>query len=628
MGIPIISGPHNFAKNRTINLIGKRMLYRHEKSLISSSLFILLTLFLFISGPSFSQGQSANSIEEKIDEAILLESNGNYIKAIDLLNQVAPEIESTGSHSDEYLDVILLLGQCYNNIGNQSLAIKSYSECLKRAKKEGDMIAVVDLYNSIGASYTSIAEYQQGRSYYSKALRVARNEKDTFALASTYQNLGGLFEDQDSNQLSLKYYKLALIEYTYLAREEESFDLDDRYYEKFVGQLQNNVGFILTKLGRYDEAKQYCQKGLEIYQRRNDKVGIGLALDNFARIEDGKGNLDKAIELYLQSIDYLENSEYIHALDQLYLNLSEAYGKKGRLQRSIDAYKKHVEFVKLIEEGENKKALLNYQFELVNEKRALRDSLNHSISLKNKELQVQSEKAKSRFWIAIGVITMILAIAIILFLRYQAQKRMVQKELETKDQLVAAIVAGQEQERKRISQELHDGIGSELVAAKFKLISESAQEAYEIIERTIGEIRDLSHDLIPPRIEEHGIEQSIGQHILTVQKAAPFKVYWGHIGNFDSLKPEEKSALYRITQECISNVIKYAEATELSVQLIEDEGIITLLIEDDGIGFDVNQKASGIGLANIKSRTEVLQGTFSIDSSRGHGTTIVVEFKP
>jgi signal transduction histidine kinase len=196
-----------------------------------------------------------------------------------------------------------------------------------------------------------------------------------------------------------------------------------------------------------------------------------------------------------------------------------------------------------------------------------------------------------------------------------------------------ALIDGQEMERGRISRELHDSLGQYLLAVKIKLEElqsikasipmEKILEIKELILNTIEETKLISNNLMPVMIEELGIQAALENLCRDLEATGKIRVEYVSHGIPSKLDLKFQTYIYRITQEALSNVIKHAKATEVNVQLLGNSEQITLVVQDDGIGFDVSQLSisKGNGLSNIRERTGILNGSLDIQS--GHeGTTL------
>lgn len=201
------------------------------------------------------------------------------------------------------------------------------------------------------------------------------------------------------------------------------------------------------------------------------------------------------------------------------------------------------------------------------------------------------------------------------------------------------MVATQEGERKRISRDLHDDVGTKLSALKFSLsfLQEKAEEtnnpaikhlsadAQQTITEVMQDVRQLLLNLSPVTLEGFGYTVAVEGLVNKINETKQIHFDLVIFGMKDRLRNDYELALYRITQELINNVLKHAGAKNVSLQIgYRDEKII-LMIEDDGVGFDVKEKRDGFGLHSLQSRTKLMNGTMTIDSHAGKGTSILIE---
>lgn len=197
-----------------------------------------------------------------------------------------------------------------------------------------------------------------------------------------------------------------------------------------------------------------------------------------------------------------------------------------------------------------------------------------------------------------------------------------------------SMLQGQENERTRLSKELHDGIGSKLASLKINLSNinsslknDELQSSLQFLDETISDLRQISHDLMPETLLKYGLIKSLEDYFLEIRKNNPKqKIKFETYGNNFNLHQEKELAVYRIILELVANALKHAQANEIFVQLIVDEPTINLSIEDDGIGFDVKQNHNGIGMKTIESRVKFLNGELEINSEKNQGTSIFVHF--
>jgi PAS domain S-box-containing protein len=202
-----------------------------------------------------------------------------------------------------------------------------------------------------------------------------------------------------------------------------------------------------------------------------------------------------------------------------------------------------------------------------------------------------------------------------------------------------AVLKGQEQERKRLGAELHDGIGqvlsaivlqvSQLEASASNLhphdLNAEMNQLKHNLREAIREVRNISHDLMPEMLESFGLEEAVKQVCNQLEKRAGIRVTF----NVADLEPRYDSAievnLFRITQELVNNIQKHANCTKVFVNLIDHGNSLSLSVEDDGTGFQQNAIHKGIGLSNVRSRIAMLNGELEIESDENSGTLINIE---
>jgi PAS domain S-box-containing protein len=207
--------------------------------------------------------------------------------------------------------------------------------------------------------------------------------------------------------------------------------------------------------------------------------------------------------------------------------------------------------------------------------------------------------------------------------------------------LLRKIVSSQEDERKRISREIHDHIGQQIVGLKLKIqslqeeykeeskLSGQFNDLYSLVKEIDSEVDFLAWELRPSVLDDLGLTAAIENFAKEWTRQFKIPSEFHHTGlNGEKLLPEIEINLYRILQEALNNVCKHAKATNTSILLERRDGTVNLIIEDDGAGFEPNEKAiltgnnRGLGLLGMKERAELIGGTIEIETSVGQGTTI------
>ncbi len=252
--------------------------------------------------------------------------------------------------------------------------------------------------------------------------------------------------------------------------------------------------------------------------------------------------------------------------------------------------------------------------------------------------------------IIFGILIMLaFAMAFVLFVNY-SQKKILKEQMRVQkldykhqEELLHATILTQEKERNRIARDLHDEIGSKLNVIflnvcrlkkhgekdeEIKLITD---EVETVIHTTIDSIRFISHELLPPTLEEFGLIETIRELQHSYSLVGDIQVDFTTLENMLPIEnPLIELNLFRIIQELINNSIKHGKATEIDIDLYSKEALIKLTYQDNGIGFDSTNTThkKGLGLKNIESRLRIINATYQLNSSAENGTTVTIELVP
>jgi len=219
------------------------------------------------------------------------------------------------------------------------------------------------------------------------------------------------------------------------------------------------------------------------------------------------------------------------------------------------------------------------------------------------------------------------------------EKIFLQKKLDAERglrnrQITAAAIRGQESERAKVSRELHDNVNQVLTTVKLyiELCLDNKVDPTSVLQRcstyindTINEIRSLSKQLSAPSLGGVNFKETISDLAETVRTAARVNIHL-EIGklSFAEMESELHLTLYRLAQEQLTNIMKYANAQNIDIILKEVNSELHFIISDNGGGFDLNEKRKGIGITNMQSRVEILDGTFHITSTLKKGTRLEI----
>lgn len=254
-------------------------------------------------------------------------------------------------------------------------------------------------------------------------------------------------------------------------------------------------------------------------------------------------------------------------------------------------------------------------------------------------------KAPTEFIVVFIITSVVLILLLTVFItviiyRYQQKQNTYFKNIETlkssyENALLQAQLEIQEQTFQNISREIHDNIGQKLTLAKLHLNTldhqdqektiAQVQDSVNIIGETINELSDLSHSMSSEIILNNGIVKALDYEKSQLEKSGLFNIHFTTTGNQVYLDNNTELVLFRIVQEVLNNIVKHAAASAITMHLHYDEVYLSIEINDNGRGFDLNKKTPGTGLQNIHKRTLLLNGKLEINSFENTGTEVKIK---
>ncbi|RMA66271.1 sensor histidine kinase [Ulvibacter antarcticus] len=579
-------------------------------------------------------------------QSILTFNKKDPEKAINVLNGVI-------AHKYKIKDSFLLGGlYIKKGVANRSLdlneAVKDFTLALENFSQE-DSIHVADTYLFRGQANVNLGIFAAAGEDFNNAYLYYEGLKDYKYMLHARQgiismfSLNGFYElaKQERDVLIDKLIELNLTQY--LSREYYNQALD---YRK-IGNHKLELEYLLkamTSLTEVHNNNMYINihaKLSEYYSSQNDLINAKTELDLIEPLYSkfagdhvvelvyfgAKATYLKTVKNYRSSLYYaqkkLENAERLGDEDETmesHLMLSDIYKSMGNFKKSLENKDSYSVIRDSLYNQLSVNSLAYYQtlFETQEKEKQLVE-INTNIQLLEKDTQTFKNLM---FFVSLAIM---LTFGLILLYRNRQNlksKKILQEGFSQK------LLVSQEQERMRISKDLHDGIGQQLLLIKNKLISIGDDATKKMVDNTIEEVRNISRDLHPFALQELGITKAI-EHTLTQIDENTTLFISSEIDNIDNLfSPEEEVNIYRIVQESLSNIIKHAKAEASKVLVKKMTGNIVISIKDNGVGFDFTEKyedKKSLGLKTLLERTKFLNGQMKVISRKENGT--VLEFK-
>ena len=357
------------------------------------------------------------------------------------------------------------------------------------------------------------------------------------------------------------------------------------------------------------------------------------------RAEFQKQSFEKAILLTEDAIKIAVDRKIYFLREFAHQTLADAYHKTKNFERAffhLTAYNTINDSLKQISKLQTI-SQMDVKYNVVEKNKEIAEKELAIITRDNKI------KQKNLWLLGLGSGIILLALAIVIFysrVRYRRQLTAMKVNQQVEVAKMQALIDGEENERKRLARELHDGIGGQIGNLKMHLdtalINNSIKDEKgdfsnlkSLIDDTYINLRKTSHNLMPEILLQVGFVKAAEIYCKKMAEGASFSLHFESLGEVPPLKSVESLVLYRALQELLNNIVKHANASEVLVQIAYTNNLLGISIDDDGSGFDINEQKksneSGLGLFAIVNRIKNIGGIMEVSSRLNDGTSINIE---
>lgn len=579
---------------------------------------------------------------------------------------------SLSAQSQSWENELLSLDSVHQ-LSNSSRALAAYMDFFESHKNDSSAKAAV--YRRLGNVYRDLGKLETSLFYQLRAIELADENQDELSTASSLNNIASLYYSLGDREQALVYFLESYRMFGQLAGEKT-------IAKKGQSDLALNLSSSYKELGKYGEARHFLDLSLKHLREYGDtteliylyllegeldaiegklsawELSLNKAAHFLQQVPDpytellylqqkadfftqsgAKDSVKVYLEKALERAYFLENSESIRNTAK---NLSNWFDREGD---SLEAYrylKIYQVFNDSLLDAGRIKAMIDAEQKYQN--------MAKTRDLEQRELELKKRRFQLLFMGSLCLLLLVLSV--LLVQNRNKTKKLAEKELLLKDSRIRelmqeqelksidAMLKGQDEERQRIAQDLHDRLGSILSTVKlhFSTMEEEIRKlqdkqhqsyrlATEMLDEAVDEVRKISHDLHSGSISKFGLKTAVNQLIQAIESSNTL-----HIQFFDNqIDPKVYAPfeveLYRIIQELLSNTLKHAGATEVNMQLTRSEGFITFSYEDNGKGMDPERlkTSEGLGMISIQNRVRKINGRSTIDSTPGHGFTFIIE---
>jgi len=610
----------------------------------------------------FKAGQQAVDVAKKTKQEAAIADvylyYGNYfyyIRNMDrakiYFNRANKQARASNNPHIQVLSNVRLIFMDYET-GMNDDAEEELNQLLKEVKKKRDHENTVEVINMLGILKEQQNQPREAAKLYIEGLEFAESH-DLGRYISVFRNNLGLIK------LNTDQIDDALIDF------EKGLQFAKKVNDKsLINHIQINMSVVYILKDSIKDALKSFNEVINYARINNHPRELASAFVNIGSAFNGTNRSTMALS-------YMDSAINVLQYHKMYAELTKAYlGKTDvllRLKKSVEARASLSEAFKLADITKNpddksscfmmlyeiEKMGKNYKNALENylKYRDLKDSttkifngkivqgLQLKYNVQKKEIELEKEKSKSLVlekknreeqfikWLTIGIsaIAIILIIGLVTFL-YSAKLR--EKQESFSRQLIEKI----EEDRARISMDLHDDIGQSLSMLKSKIVSGKIEHDREekILEselsRVIEQTREISRSLYPSYLEKIGLVRSVASLSESIQSSTGIECSYDITDKVEELPLNIKTHLYRILQECTNNTIKHSGATALKISVSEKNNEFILVYRDNGRGIG-NKQDKGLGILSMKERVKIINGAVHIEDKQSKSFMLTLKFK-
>lgn len=561
-----------------------------------------------------AQLKKAAGFEKYINESVVkgnvfLKLGGAYFSMLEYDSAIFyydQSIRRFGSEDSIYVaDAKFFTGQAYDYKGDLIKAMNYYQEARDWYEALDDQEYVHSVMGGMAILFSRFGIYDEAEKIRQTIIEFTLKTGKTSETAIQIYNRAEDLRKQ--NRLKEQLESLLQIEKMMPLQPENLY---------FDGVFYLTLASYYGKLGQVSDQLAYFDKAEAIIRRVPALQGEQLTvLYATALLKKNQQDLLAANRLAKRYVELASSSDDIDHQLRAREILAETYQALGMEKDASSTWRQLLEFKDSLNSVNQSTSFAYYQTLYETEKKE-REILN-----KTQELEEFSQKSAARTRILVGLIFGISVAGVGAFLAKSLRQAKQEKRLQ--ERFSHELLKNQEEERKRISKDLHDGLGQSLLLIKNKVALTKDDSTGQLLDTAISELRSIARSLHPMQLEKLGLSLAIEQLLNQIDRETDLFVS-SEIEQINGvLSKDQELHLYRILQECLNNVLKHAEASAIRVSFGQEENKVSLKIEDNGKGFDFSERFQdfqSLGLKTLKERTASMQGTMKVSSEKGRGS--------
>lgn len=519
-------------------------------------------------------------------------------------------LQLKSQNSSKIQELFLLADTSLEN-GDYPQSLQYNLEAMQLAEAGNNCTLLADSYRRVGIVYNYLINREASLPYLYKSYHEAKSCQADTVLMRSARYLGAMYFGTQQADSAIHYLTESahlMLKYGYLAEAASAYGMLGESYSQILHDLTN--------------AEKNYRESQRLARLSGDPIALGYALFRFGchlarneRCPEGRPLIDSSYVLFKQEGD-MEGQKWA-------LN-GKAFAE-SRCGDPILVYT-YMNDAQIVQDSIFRKetATQAAHFEALYEK----EKQDHAIA------GLQQKNRLQMMWLisGIGGVVLLAALGYLLINRRSLRKQQLAEQELYALRLTSyrEVMDAENKERRRIASELHDSLGQLLSAARMNLSmvnttdeQPSLMQANKVIDEAAREVRHISHNLMPASLQELGLPAALRQMARNMSPQGQPAIHLD-LDQYLSATDDIEMSVYRMVQEMITNSIRHGKAGQIWVHLSCQQQMLHLSVKDNGTGMEVNRATDGIGLRNLRARTELMKGQLEIISESGKGTEVMI----
>lgn len=539
--------------------------------------------------------------------------NRNELDSVIVYSRLAIENPNPTEKERSDVDAYNLLANSHYFKGELDTAITHYLKIAEILEDGGNPLHLGYLYSNIAQVVGQTKNEDKQLEYLQKSFKLLDENNDERFIATIASNIGLAYHHRKDTVNAVKWSEKAL------KLSELSNDL-----------MAKTQSYLTLSFSEKDlnKSEQYAEQSVQYADELKDKTHQARAYYKYAEVLDQLNKPEKALNYAEQAVNLAEEmGDNITLVDAAYTAANICYNL-GQKEKSAYYYRTYATYKDAVSSAENAREIndINTKYETEKKEKQIAEQ----------ELKIQKQQSDLLLAILGGALLISVLGGAIFYNKRKQQAKLKQIQQEKENGILNSFILGEEQERGRISHELHDGVAAMIGAAKMSLESiphlpqekrmEQLAKVERILERSHADIRHIAHNLLPTVLEKEGLIQATKHFVSEINETRSVNITVTDNNSKANEHSEQlQLMLFRIIQELVNNIIKHSQAQNAEIIFSKNQNNLQIEITDDGIGYDDTIDQGNQGLYSVAQRLKSIGGKFKISKRNKGGTKAKVE---